>query len=108
MEPPWKLVKAMFLAAVVLLAIAICINLSGCTKPLPPPQPPSDWDGGAASCETACERLQLLGCPAGRPTPMGVPCITVCEHVQESGLIEWDLPCVARALTCGATDRCAR
>lgn len=108
MEPPWKLVKVMFLAAAVIMAVAICITLTSCTKPIPPPQPPTDWDAGGATCETACERLQQLGCPAGQPTPKGAPCVQVCRNVMDSGLIEWDLECLARAVTCGSTDRCAR
>lgn len=109
MAPIWKFTKVAMLAAAVIMAVAFCINLAGCTpKPIPPPQPPTDWDGGAATCETACERLQVLGCPAGKPTPKGAPCVEVCDHVMSSGLIEWDLDCLARAVTCGATDRCAR
>jgi hypothetical protein len=108
MEPPWQLVKAMFLAAAVFLAIAICINLAGCTKPLPPPVPPTDWDGGTATCEAACARLQQLGCPSGKPTPKGAPCVAVCRNVMDSGLIEWNLDCIARAVSCGETDVCAR
>jgi hypothetical protein len=75
---------------------------------MPPPVPPTDADAGAATCETACARLQQLGCPSGKPTPKGAPCLEVCEHVQASGLIEWDLICIARAVSCGETDVCAR
>lgn len=108
MDTIWKVTKVVALAAMVVLAFAIVITLTGCPKPLPPPVPPTDWDGGSATCETACARLQQLGCPAGRPTPKGAPCQAVCENVMSSGLIEWQLDCVARAITCGETDRCAR
>jgi len=110
MEPQWSHVKAVIIAAVLVLGFAIVVTLTGCPRPIPPPVPPTpDADAGAvASCASACARLQQLGCPAGRPTPKGVPCVEVCEDVNSSGLIVWDFDCVARALTCGATDRCAR
>jgi hypothetical protein len=103
---PWSTLKIM--VGAVLMTAAFAIVFLSCTKPLPPPAPPTDVDAGAATCQTACARLQQLGCPAGEPTPKGVPCLEVCLRVQESGLIDWNLDCVARALTCGATDRCAR
>jgi len=106
---PWSKVKLM--AGAVVMAACLAIALSGCPKPIPPPAPPApdaDTDAGAATCAAACARLQQLGCAAGKPTPKGAPCTEVCENVTSSGLLTWDLDCIARAVSCGATDLCAR
>ncbi|MES1205009.1 MAG: hypothetical protein ABUS79_03650 [Pseudomonadota bacterium] len=96
--------------AIALLAVFVLASVA-CPKPLPPPAPPApdaDTDGGPATCASACARLQVLGCPAGAPTPKGAPCVEVCENVQSSGIVSWDLDCIARGVTCGSTDRCTR
>lgn len=103
-------VRSKILIAVGAAVMCACFALAGCPRPIPPPvptPPDADFDGGAATCADACARLQQLGCPAGQPTPRGAPCVEVCENVQQSGVISWDLSCIARAVTCGATDRCA-
>ena len=92
-----------------LLILAVAITASaGCPRPIPNPAPPRDADAGAASCETACARLYWLGCPAGRPTPRGHTCTEVCARAASSGVIEWDVACIARADTCYETEGCTR
>jgi len=108
MDTIWKIVKAAILFAAILMAFAIVISLTGCPRPMPPPIPPTDADAGGATCETACARMQQLGCPAGRPTPRGAPCIEVCAAAEASGLISWNVACVTSANTCGASDHCTR
>ena len=75
--------------------------VAGC--PIPPPVPPP----GSATCGDVCKRLAELECPAAKPTPNGVSCTAVCENVQASNLIRWNLDCMAAALTCETADRCS-
>lgn len=93
-----------------ILLLLVAVALVGCPRPIPPPTPPApDADASTpATCADACARLRQLGCPAGQTTPKGAPCEEVCENVTSSGLIVWDLDCIARGVTCGSTDRCAR
>lgn len=77
--------------------------LAACPQPRPPQPPP-----GAATCETACKRLEQLGCAEAQPTPQGATCVDVCTHVQESGILTLDLECRTRAQSCEETDRCER
>ena len=76
--------------------------IAGCPQPLPPPAPPT----GTPSCETACARLEQLGCNAAKPTPGGTTCATVCTNVETSGVVLYGVECVMVAETCAAADRC--
>ena len=86
-----------------LLAVALAA-FAGCPRPInPPPNPDASPD-----CVSACARLAALGCRAGQPTPKGRPCTDVCERAASSGVIEWDVACIARAQTCDETEGCTR
>lgn len=89
------------------LALLLLV-LAGCPRPVPPPVPPGPADAAAASCASMCARLADLGCPAAKPTPEGASCEKVCQNVQDSGLILWNLECRTRAPTCAAIDECER
>lgn len=102
-------------AVVVLLAL----GLTACPPkpPVPPVTPPDVFDkmdaapemavpSDPSTCAAACERLWLLGCKGGRPTPKGATCIEFCRNVQESGIVSWDLRCLSSASSCAAADRC--
>lgn len=103
--------KKLTLAALLLFACA-------CPKPIPPPGPiPPVVDGGvteeetdadeaARPCLAACRRLIKLGCEAGKPTPEGTSCTRVCENVQSSGIVTWNIDCIKTATSCKAADEC--
>jgi hypothetical protein len=88
-------------------------------KPAPPEEPalPPFADGGGfgaggtggqgRACERACKRLEQLGCPEAEPTPGGVSCVTVCENVEDSGVVSLDPECVARVRSCAEIEACA-
>ncbi len=86
--------------------LLVLLGAVGCpsTPPAPPPQPVGD--AGPGTCRGVCERMRSLSCPAGAPTAEGEPCETVCENVQASGFIAWDLGCRTSAPSCEAMDRC--
>jgi hypothetical protein len=91
-----------------LLALFCSVLHLGCvTTPIPVPVPPqpqppvSDF-----TCADVCQRLDQLGCPAGRPTPMGHTCLEVCRNANDSGTIHWNMECLSTAITCGVADHC--
>jgi hypothetical protein len=94
------------LALVLFIGVLLVLNtcVVGC-GPYPVPPPPPE-PAGAASCADVCARGIELGCPWGRPTGEGASCETVCENVQSSGVIVWDLSCRAVAPSCEAIDAC--
>jgi len=61
-----------------------------------------------ATCEQVCKHMTALDCPSAQPTPNGASCVEVCENVQSSGMIEWNLDCRAAAATCESADECER
>jgi len=79
----------------------ILFLLTGCPQPPRPVPPP-----GAATCADVCKRYEALGCPAGKPTPKGAPCVAVCENVQTSGVLKFNLECRVRAASCADADHC--
>ena len=96
---------------------AMLIGTSACPPPLPPgpPQPSSGGstanDGGAggqATCANVCDHWDELGCEEGADTPSGQPCEAVCENIQGSGIVEWNLGCRARIARCVDIDGCER
>lgn len=91
-----------------ILALVSGAILGACTctctpPPRPPPSPAPDLD---ATCAVACARLRELECPDAEATPNGASCEAVCENVQGSGIVAWDLSCRARATSCAAVDSC--
>jgi len=91
------------------LLFALLVLMPAC--PGCPPAGPASTDVGVVqphtwTCDDVCKNLQVLGCPAGQPTPNGVPCTAVCQNVQTSGILKWDLSCRAQAASCDAVDRC--
>lgn len=78
----------------------------GC-HPLPEPVDPVD-PAPDADCAEVCARMEFLGCESAKPTPEGTPCARVCQDIQDSGLIQWNLNCRAAAVSCEAADNCER
>lgn len=79
-----------------LLPFVLSFFFTGC----PTPQPSS------ATCATVCANMVKLSCPSAKPTAKGATCEQVCNNVQNSGAIKWDLTCRSKALTCAAADLC--
>ncbi len=91
------------------IAVVALLLGPGCPPPPPEPPPPPSPDGGVpATCESMCAHWAELECDVAEPTPGGASCAEVCENVQDSGIIEWDLECRSRVVTCPAIDRCER
>ncbi len=89
-----------------LVLLSILVAGLGCTPtpPIPPVTPTTD--AGAPSCASACATLRALRCPAAETTPRGATCVDVCQNVQSSGIVAFDLPCLARARTCAEASAC--
>ena len=60
---------------------------------------------GGSGCDAACANMVRLTCELGEPPPEGHPCTEVCRRT-ESGGISFSTPCLARAESCEAADRC--
>jgi hypothetical protein len=98
-----------------LATFVLLIFLAGCPKPFPPTPPgPGTTDAGTDAeeakrpCLAACRRLSKLACESARPTPEGASCTLVCENVQASGVISWNIECIRKAESCAAADLCNR
>ena len=93
-----------------LVALAV-LGTSACMPP-PPEPPPTILDAGSVAeeptCRGACDRWRALGCAEAEDTAGGGTCEQVCENVQTSGIIEWDLACRSSVTDCGAIDACER
>jgi len=63
--------------------------------------------GTNEDCEAMCDNLRKLHCPAGDPTPKGVPCEVVCQNVESTGYASENPRCQARAADCAAADACS-
>jgi hypothetical protein len=107
-DPLTRTERAIVAVIAFCLTMAALFFIAGCPRPIPPPVPPADVDAGVATCETACARLQAMGCRSGDPTPRGAPCVEVCRNTEESGLVSWGVECVTRAMSCSSADTCAR
>jgi hypothetical protein len=81
-----------------LWALLVC---AACPPPKPPTPPP-----GEVGCADVCRHEADLGCEAARPTANDVSCVAVCENVQGSSVVRWNLACRAQAPTCQAIDLC--
>ncbi len=78
----------------------LALFLAGCS--FGPPLPPVSDEG----CAPACAHLAELGCDAGKPTPDGASCESVCRNVQASGLNRINTACIMSAASCGAAEGC--
>lgn len=88
-------------------ALALLLaGLAGCPPKPPTPPTPPERDAGAATCSDACTHLAALGCKEGKPTPEGSTCAEVCENVQSSGVISWNLGCRTHIESCAQVDDC--
>lgn len=72
------------------------------TPPAPAPAP------AAPSCFTACAQFRLKGCKEGTPTNDGATCEEVCETMQSSGFIVYDLSCASKIQLCSDISKCPR
>lgn len=89
----------------VTLALLVGALLAACGAFNPPdPRPPVPRP--IATCPGACETLRRLGCEAGEDTPAGSTCEEVCENLRSSGIVSWDLRCMASAESCEETEEC--
>src|SRR4029077_13283401 len=84
-----------------LLYLFWCFGTGCATTPPPKPAPQAVF-----TCLDACRRVQELGCPQGWPTNRGATCADVCENMQSSGIVVWDLACMTQATSCLATTDC--
>lgn len=72
------------------------------------PRHPPGWVGvdAAVSCDAACAHLAAMGCDDGKPTPAGVPCVTVCQHGKDIGYLPPPTTCIAHAPDCETASNC--
>ena len=95
------------------LTLAATPWLVGCppepVTPTPTPdsgvEPDSD-EARNATCSKWCAHAAELGCSSAKPTPKGGSCTAVCENVQSSGIVRWNLVCRVKAKSCAAADVC--
>ena len=81
---------------------------AACSSP-PKPRPPIVVvDASAPSCASVCDHWRSLGCDESEDTPKGATCEDVCENVQNSGIINWNLGCRASVDSCDIIDSCER
>lgn len=86
------------------VTMALLLAPLGCLpRPIPDPEP-----GKTADCAQACDWMEELGCEAAHTTAEGAGCEEVCQNVQDSGFLRWNLECRSTATTCEAVDRCER
>ena len=98
-------------ALLAILTALVALACLGC--PPRPVGPPDSQDGGplldpldaAATCGTACEHWRELGCPEGSGSPRAT-CEEVCDNIQRSGILAWDLDCRSRITSCSQLDQC--
>lgn len=87
--------------------------LVGCPRDPVPPTPDADSgvvvvDAGTATCASWCKHASEMHCNAAKPTPEGASCETVCENLQGSGLVKFDLKCRSVASSCMAAEACEK
>lgn len=89
------------------ILLTIAFVLLQCATPTPNPVTP-DPPVTPATCESFCDHGKELGCEWVKPTPEGTSCVAVCESVQVSGIVKWDLECRVKARSCDEVDDCER
>ena len=87
-----------------LLCLFALFCLGACPVHPVPPQPPIPH--GPATCADACARASQLRCDFAKPTAGGASCETVCQNIQDSGIVALDLGCRVAAATCEAAEAC--
>lgn len=116
-----------FVLGVLGLVLSTVTCLAGCQRGPVPPEPspfpdagtdddPETLDAAAypSTCAGWCRNARRLGCGAGKDSPGtscdggGCSCTLVCENLQSSGIVAWDLRCRAHAKTCHAADACEK
>jgi hypothetical protein len=87
------------------LLLLLALMTVGCPLPpvVPGPPPPPYPE---ATCEDVCDHWSKLGCKEAEPTAGGETCEAVCENVQGSGIIQWELGCRAIIESCAQADSC--
>jgi hypothetical protein len=93
----------------IIVTIAICFFACGPyppPEPTPGPEPEPIPDPISATCTEVCVRGDFLNCKWAQPTPGGASCVEVCENVQTSGIVQWDLGCRAAARSCAEVEAC--
>lgn len=93
-----------WLACIVLLWSCTPPAAAPTAPPVPLPAPGTE----DADCFTVCEHLRDLGCEQAEPSPGGASCEDVCDNVQSSGVITWNLSCRASIADCNKLDHCER
>lgn len=90
----------------------VLLMINSCTLPPLPepvePEPIEPLPDTNVTCEGVCIRAEALGCKWSVPTPHGTTCKMMCEQIQNSGIILWDLECRSTAKTCREMDACER
>jgi hypothetical protein len=99
MKPTWVRVAEQIGIVVLVGVLAfLALQLAGCPAPRPPVV--------VGTCADVCARGRELRCGWAEATREGAACEDVCENVQASGVLAWDLACRAQVQTCGAVDAC--
>jgi hypothetical protein len=97
---------AMRIAPILALLILGCGNGCGpAPTPVPPPVPEPTPTPVETTCEAVCAHGDQLGCDWAATQ---ANCSEVCNNVQASGILRWDLDCRIKAETCAAVDECER
>ena len=84
--------------------LTILFLFIGACHPVPDPvMPVTD-----ATCSQVCNRGRELDCEFSKDTPAGSRCEDVCQNVMDSGIVTWDLDCMASSGSCEELNRCGR
>jgi len=75
------------------LALLTALALAACAHNPTPPDP------NAATCDDVCAHGAELSCVWATPTPLGTPCVEVCENASKHA--PWNLECLVLADDCG-------
>lgn len=104
-----------------LVLFFLVAGIAGCPKPSPTPipptppyNPPNPYSSDSAvpdparqyTCADVCKHGFDLNCPWAQPTPNGATCLDVCNNIQTSGVITWNLACKSTQPSCAAIDAC--
>lgn len=109
-----KSFNIMIRGVLLLLLIGGCCLGGGCPGPVTPvptpapspspsPNPEPPPSPSDASCSSVCAHFVDLGCRAGTNS-----CVDVCNNVQASGVVSWNLPCRLSSTSCERADACER